>query len=148
MLATVPAVGRIGGAVLALAIVIAAAGCGGSDNDPTNSGAATTAASASSDGTTDGSTGGSTDGSSDGSSDGAESLQAGRAIAYTADIAVETDDVGDAVRRACDIALSNGGLLFDESVVLGDPAEGRATLKVPPDRLSSTLDGLGAVWER
>ena len=48
---------------------------------------------------------------------------------------------------AREIALSNGGLLFDESVVLGDPAEGRATLKVPPDRLSSTLDELGTLGE-
>lgn len=70
-----------------------------------------------------------------------------RLVVRTASLAIETDEVDAAARRAGQIALGAGGSVFAQDTSLGEVATSTVTLKVPPDRLSDVLDQLAGLGE-
>ncbi len=77
----------------------------------------------------------------------AQLVNAGRSVIRTAQIDLETDDVGEAGRRAVAVAEAAGGFLADEESAFGDDPTARLVLKVPPDRFSGALGDLGELGQ-
>jgi hypothetical protein len=77
---------------------------------------------------------------------------ANRFVVVTADITVRANDIKKAVSAVQQLAGDHDGVVYAEQVDLTpkDPqnpgaAQATITLKVPPDQLSATLDGISAV---
>lgn len=73
----------------------------------------------------------------------------GTALAITAAVSLQVDDVRKAVNDLPDLVAANGGAIFDSEVAVGDPATATAmlTVKIPPTGLEPLISGLGGIGE-
>jgi len=79
----------------------------------------------------------------------AASSPIGSALAIVASVAVEVDDVRQAVLSIPDVVADHGGAIYNTDVAVGDPVTAAATItvKVPPTGLEPLIAGLGGVGE-
>jgi len=154
-----PRAARSAPAVLAvLAAAVALAACSGSDGGdegssaaaPTGGAATTVAGATAGEGAVE--SGSPAGGGSEAGGDVAPVLvaasQAGRMVVYTATVALRADDPQGAARAAVALAERAGGSLHGQETLGGqDGPRVTLVLKVPPDAVRTTLDGLAALGE-
>jgi Domain of unknown function (DUF4349) len=69
----------------------------------------------------------------------------GRKLVINATMTVETKDVAAAAQQLNQLALANGGAVFNSEIALANEARGTVTLRVPPSQMGALRDGIAGL---